>query len=717
MTHAPGSEPGMLRVGACPRFGRAAPYRVMFAGFVGRNELCAVLFGLLSAVPVGCRKEESSTKPAPPAPVASSTMSIAPDPSPDSPAKAPAPVDSSDPGPIVVAEEPLLDQPIPIDACDTAGFCWVRPTVRDIDLNAIWPFAKNDVWVFGNAGLAMRWDGTRFRDVETFTRDDLVAAWASSPNDLYVLGRGGTLLRFNGKRFETIWQVQNDYAAEQARDKPNAIDLRATPPLAKHPAVQKRFTGELPDKDSVGPRFNDIWGSADGKLWVAGEIETSPPYKFEPAATIGLVRHFDGKTWQSKVWDKFAARTSVWGTSPDDVYAWSDYENVSRYENGVWMGTVKTPAPTDFEELHARNLAPDYGVIWQRRAEDSWVVRHRNGGDLVERVNHRSGKAREGSRLARLPFLKGTVRDIRGTATDDVWLVGKGGLLLHFDGVRWRGTEPPLRAPTEIFEAAWAVAPNDVWFVGTVVVRFDGTAFHLAPRPPGTQALRSVWGEKSDAVWAVTESTVHFFDGAAWSPVSAPEKIRWHKVRGIGSKVWLGGDGRLFVGSKAGFTQVELPQPLAGSHSLLLRSADDALLLGKAAYRWDSRGLARMEPELDALLEETPLGNLASAPGTGIIYGQHKTDFVRVEGAKIVARAETQRGSVDYFAGPGGSFFAGCGEGIVRFEDGSFRFSPLHSSDSTMDVAGDAENVWVLGYRGAILRKRLSPSASPPLTR
>jgi hypothetical protein len=655
----------------------------------------------------GCGKRTPSTTGAASARITPAGASVAPSPGPASSAATPAPVDSSDPGPIVVAEEPALDKPIPVDSCDSAGFCWVRPTLRDIDLNAIWAFEKNDVWVFGNAGLAMRWNGKRFRSVETFTRDDLVAVWASSPKNLYVLGRGGALLCWNGEKFESLWESGDAPATESAKEKPNAIDLRRTPPFAKHPAVQRKFTGELPNQDAMGPLFNDIWGFDDGKLWIAGEIETSPPYKHHPATTIGLVRYFDGKKWESKVWENASARTTVWGTSPNEVYTWSDQEYVARFENGGWHGPATKPSPTDFQAFHARNLAPEYAAIWQTRPEDSWVVRYRDAGELVERINHRSGKPRAGSRLARLPFLKGTVRDIRGTAADDVWLVGKGGLLLHFDGVRWQGMQAPPRPPADEFSSAWAVAPNDVWFAGSVAVRFDGKAFNPAPRPPGTGQVRSIWGETSDAVWAVTDSAVFLFDGQNWLSVPAPEKVRWTTVRGIGSKVWLEGGGQLFVGSRAGFTKVDLPQELAGSRSLLLRGPDDALLMGKAAYRWNGRDLARAEPDLDALLQTTPLYHVASAPGTGLLYGQDKGDFVRVEGGKIVARAQSFSGSIDYFAGPGGTFFAGCGPGIVRFEDGAFRFSLLHTSDGTADVTGDAENVWVLGYRGTILRKRL----------
>jgi len=82
----------------------------------------------------------------------------------------------------------VLDQPIPVDACSAGGFCVAHPAPLGVDLNAIWAFSRDDVWVFGNAGVALHFDGTKFSLVETGVHDHLVAAWASSPSDLFVLG-------------------------------------------------------------------------------------------------------------------------------------------------------------------------------------------------------------------------------------------------------------------------------------------------------------------------------------------------------------------------------------------------------------------------------------------------------------------------------------------------------------------------------------------------
>lgn len=358
---------------------------------------------------------------------------------------APAPVDSSDPGPIVEAQAPILDQPIPIDSCVPLGFCRVYPDIPSEDLNAVWAFSKTEAWVVGNGGTALRWNGKRFSSVVTSTIDDLVAIWASSPNDLYVLGRYGTLLRWNGKSFESLWRsdsLQPD-AAWDVKGKPQALDRTRPPPQAKHLAVHSSFGDELKDHPDHPPAlFYDLWGSG-GQLWVVGDIETAPPYKAIPRSAAGLLRHFDGVSWSSQTWEQSGSRVSVFGRSENDVFLWSALDYVVRWEGTGWWTPRPLPAPIDFEALHARSLEPEYVALWQQSPSDSWVVRRRDAGELVERINFRNGgQPREASFRARLAFLNDTVRDIRGSASDDVWLVGKRGLLLHFDGTRWRGRVP-----------------------------------------------------------------------------------------------------------------------------------------------------------------------------------------------------------------------------------------------------------------------------------
>ena len=56
------------------------------------------------------------------------------------------------------------------------------------------------------------------------------------------------------------------------------------------------------------------------------------------------------------------------------------------------------------------------------------------------------------------------------TAPNDVWAVGAGGTILHYDGTAWSRTTLPSKSP---LTGVWASVPSDVWAVAQ-----DGTIAH-----------------------------------------------------------------------------------------------------------------------------------------------------------------------------------------------------------------------------------------------
>src|SRR5205814_111658 len=107
----------------------------------------------------------------------------------------------------------------------------------------------------------------------------------------------------------------------------------------------------------------------------------------------------------------------------------------------------------------------------------------------------------------------------------DVWAVGyylaPGGrsrnLTLHWDGVEWHVVPVPDASPgsNQLFGVT-AVAPNDVWAVGTyspeqyrwqtLILHWDGGAWVVVPHPDESQyntVLRGVSAVTSNDVWAV----------------------------------------------------------------------------------------------------------------------------------------------------------------------------------------------------------------------
>lgn len=112
------------------------------------------------------------------------------------------------------------------------------------------------------------------------------------------------------------------------------------------------------------------------------------------------------------------------------------------------------------------------------------------------------------------------VRDLWGSAADNIHAVGTFGLLLHFDGSAWRQLDSPTDAR---LRGIWGRGPDDIFAVGDLgtVLHYDGTAWTLMP-PPTSENLFTVWG-LGDDLFAIGESgTILHHDGQGWQTMPSP---------------------------------------------------------------------------------------------------------------------------------------------------------------------------------------------------
>jgi cysteine-rich repeat protein len=108
-----------------------------------------------------------------------------------------------------------------------------------------------------------------------------------------------------------------------------------------------------------------------------------------------------------------------------------------------------------------------------------------------------------------------------GTAPNNVYAVGDGGLLLHYDGSEWKKV---ATGSTESFLSIWGSSSKDV-FIGTDqgdIMHFDGTKWTSLPTglPAGT-SVWTVWGTASNNVYAAgTSGSMVHWNGSNWSSVN-----------------------------------------------------------------------------------------------------------------------------------------------------------------------------------------------------
>jgi hypothetical protein len=170
--------------------------------------------------------------------------------------------------------------------------------------------------------------------------------------------------------------------------------------------------------------------------------------------------------------------------------------------------------------------------VWGTGPNDVFAVGGSRGNGYPTLALHFDGAAWK--RLA--PGGNDTYWWVRGTTTNDVWMVGEGGRITHWDGAAFKDY---ASGTTVTLFGVWASSPTDAWAVGgtptgstadggagenDVVLHWDGTAWTHSPLPMTFgRTYFKVWGSGADDVYIVGEAgTIWHRTGGAWKLESMP---------------------------------------------------------------------------------------------------------------------------------------------------------------------------------------------------
>lgn len=193
-----------------------------------------------------------------------------------------------------------------------------------------------------------------------------------------------------------------------------------------------------------------------------------------------------------------------------------------------------------------------------------------------------------------------TLTAVHGSASDDVWVVGDAGVVLHSTD---HGFTMERCSLPESLSAVFALGGGEVWIGGTSTV-FRRTKDQWFSRAPASGAISSIWASSKDDVWMVagdkrlmhatadgtiwTEDThclhtSHVFGrtpqelflecsffversidgGATWAPSSfQPQLESGYAIHGAVSDVWIvGTSGEIAASFDGGVTFAPVPGP------------------------------------------------------------------------------------------------------------------------------------------------------------
>ncbi|MCP2340500.1 hypothetical protein [Actinomadura rupiterrae] len=183
-----------------------------------------------------------------------------------------------------------------------------------------------------------------------------------------------------------------------------------------------------------------------------------------------------------------------------------------------------------------------HGIVLNDVAFDSsgcaWAVGH--ASPHGPRVLRWDGTSWESS--GDIPDIpRGRLVAVAALAPDDVWAVGsadRDALILHFDGRAW--TRVPGRAKGPL-AAVSATAPDDVWAVGhQTVMHWNGNRWSRVKTP--LTSANTVTAQSRDDIWAAGgNGELAHYDGHRWTVTPSPESTTWLASSSCDRTVWLAG--------------------------------------------------------------------------------------------------------------------------------------------------------------------------------
>ena len=250
--------------------------------------------------------------------------------------------------------------------------------------------------VVGDNGKVLSLENGNWAQETVPTSNKLKGVWGSSSSDIWVVGDLGTILQFDGQVWTTAYSAPNINLNAISGTSADDIWAVGTSGTILH---YNNNQWNLVDS-GTSQNLLDVWANSANDVWAVG--------------TGGLILHYNGWGWVPV--DSGVTNTlfGVWADSNSNE-VWAVGDGVILHYNGLeWIQTLGFSGTY----YSVRGISVPGALL------NVWV-----GGANILYYNGNSWSTASG------PY--GQVWDFHGTSPTDIWAVGSGGLILHYDGAAW----------------------------------------------------------------------------------------------------------------------------------------------------------------------------------------------------------------------------------------------------------------------------------------
>lgn len=538
--------------------------------------------------------------------------------------------------------------------CSRSGWCWEFPRPQGNTLNSIHGTSAQDVWVAGNAGTLLHWDGSRW-------------SFAPAPDgNLLVIrsGPAGTRCLLTKKADDTggiFWDSGNGvwgdvspefgkrYYGLACTSDGEMWTFSATDD--KDTAWHRDRAGNWTSKDMKLPTggfvIYAIWSNTSDQVWAVGR---------RPGG--GLILKWTGSEWVMEFSGVTQSLLAISGRAPDDMWALGDEGSVlHRDGRGLWSETV----------IPGEYLRPS--AIWSQSAGSAWVTARDTSVWRWQDGAWQLQTSQTSSSWYSFP----TLLSIWSADPQRCWAVGERGLIMYWDGEKWEA-QTPLPPETNYFGlGVWQAPDQIVWATQDTNAVFRLDRANLSKFYTGDYvSFSTLWGSASDDIWGFGYSHFLHFDGKVWSETKTLSSVEWttrNSAWGSSARdIWVvGNKGVIDHWNGMVWEQITTSPTKNSLTGIWGSSASSVWAIGDAGtlLRWDGKVWVR-EPS-------TTLNTQADLKA---IWGTGANDI--------------------WIVGSGGECLHNGGTGWVRV--------PTQTKETLHAIWGhEAGDVWAVGGQGTIL--------------
>ena len=176
-------------------------------------------------------------------------------------------------------------------------WCWEARLPQGNTLHAVWGASENDVWMGGDKGTLLHWNGASFAAFSSGDDTPITAIQGKGAGDIWAVA-GRRLLHWNGVAWTSI-PMPVDYATDVWSAGPNDTWVTGNSQGIWH------WNGSAWRNEPEGAFLSSLFGTSGNDVWFVGEA--------------GAIRHWDGAMLSIVPSGTTNGLTAIRGRRADDI--------------------------------------------------------------------------------------------------------------------------------------------------------------------------------------------------------------------------------------------------------------------------------------------------------------------------------------------------------------------------------------------------------------